>query len=279
MKHNGYVIFQKYIKYEMGNIKKEYDIIKRNSYDIYQLLYKTRYVNEVDITKITPKWINPEALPMYNITKVDELPIDASYKNLIKIILNNEPKLKKLKAKYKVLLPYKKLCMTMYVNLLSLYWTEIQKILLKGYKVSLGYGLGSFQIIRKMSKGKGVDWVSSMNHKRIILLRGLKPYNYLTGKGIKWLIYKPKAINMILRWRAGSYIKYKNKYKYTCSSLLAFDDIDNKVLDISKWSVNRILNSYTITMMVKCLALAIKDPKFRDNFEYVEYESKTIPKK
>lgn len=276
MKHNGYVIFQRYIQYEINQIKEEYKLIRNNSYDIYQMLYKTRYYNGLDMDKILPSFLKKDVTdtkPFYTIKELETLNVETKWKNLVLILLANEPKLEKLKIKYNKLLPYHKMCMTMYVNLLLLYWVEIGKILLKGYKVSLGFGLGTLQIIRKMTTGKNIDWYSSLNYKRMLLLRGIRPYDPITNKGVEWIIRRPKAVNMLLRWRAGMFIKKQSRYKYLCKPLVSMTLIEDTLEIVDTFSEEKIKNNYNITLLTKAYLLALKNKDYQNTFEFIEYSN------
>ena len=224
--------------------------------------------------KVLPSFLkkdieNPKK--MYTLKELESLNVDNQWKNLVIIILANEPKLEKLKGKYNKLLPFHKMCMTMYVNLLLLYWVEIGKILLKGYKVSLGYGLGTLQIIRKMTTGKSIDWYSSLNYKRMLLLKGIRPYDPITNKGVEWIIRRPKAINMLLRWRAGMYIKKQSKFKYLCKPLVTMDLLESTIEVAETFSEDKIKNSYNITLLTKAYTLALKNKDYQNTFEFIEY--------
>lgn len=272
MRHRGFNTFQLYIEYEMKQLKDQYKVIQRNSYDIYQMIYKTRYYNGLEMSRITPHFITPsyEVDKMYSKNELLKADADPAWKNLATIVIENEVKLLKLRKKYKEYQVYDGMCMSMYINLLVLYWNEIGKILLKGYRVSLGYGLGSFGIIRKMTTGNSVDWLSSFRYKQEIMMRGLKPYNFLTGKGVKWIIRYPKSINIMLNWRCGVKLKNQNKYKYICKAIRTIYYFDKGIAQLETATPQQVWNNYNIGLIIKAYSLALKDENFKERFPLIE---------
>lgn len=287
MKNNLPSIFFEYINYELEGLYEKQLELEVTMQNLYRMIYDLRYTEDFNVNRIVPFHMK-EAKPypkFYTKEDLDILPISIELKAYMKTIITYDKYCAVVRSKIKKLKYFTQFKKLTYYTIMQLAFINLSKVILNGFSLNLGFGLGSISLIfARPRDGKIVDWFKSIERKEEIIERGGVPYykydeelilsQGLEYEGEQWLTFKDCDLKLYIKWTKSRVAFYpKVDYRtYRYSPVVNITSETRRVSDFYNCSVNYIMNTNRIDLLRKAYILMSKDPTYYLKFRNVEEE-------
>lgn len=287
MKNNLPSVFFEYVNYELEGLYEKQLELEVTMQNLYRMIYDLRYTEDFNVNRIVPfhmKELKPYP-KFYTKEDLDILPISNELKSYMKTIITYDKYCAVVRSKIKKLKYFTQFKKLTYYTIMQLAFINLSKVILNGFSLNLGFGLGSISLIfARPRDGKIVDWFKSIERKEEIIERGGIPYfkydeelilsQGLEYDGEEWLTFKECELKLYIKWtksRISFYPKVDYRtFKY--SPVVNITSEHRRVSDFYKYPVDYILNTNKIDLLRKAYILISKDPTYYLKFRNVEEE-------
>lgn len=289
MKNNIANIFFEYLVYELEELSDKQLELEVTMQNLYRMVYDLRYTEDFNVNRIVPFHMRePKPYPkFYTKDDIENLPISNELKVFMKTILTYEKYCAVVRNKIKKLKYFSNFKKLTYYTIMQLTFINLSKVILKGFSLNLGYGLGSLSLIFARPKdGQIVDWFKSQEKKADIIERGGIPYykydeeiilsQGLEYEGEEWLTMKPCDSKLYIRWSKNRKSFYpKVDYRtYKHSPVVNITSDNRTVSDFYTKSEFYIMNTNKLDLLRKAYILMTLDPTYYLKFRNMEEEKK-----
>jgi len=287
MKNNLSSVFHRYINHEID--KHETKILDNELVmaNLFSMVYDMRYTEDFNVNRIIPKHMRDvKAYPkLYTKEEIDDLPISDNLKGYMKTIITYQLHNIALKHQVKSLSFYLSFSKSTYFAIMQVIWVNLAKIILNGFSLNLGFGLGTISLIWARPKdGKVVDWFKSMEKKQEIIERGGIPYykydeevsisEGMEYRGEQWIIRKDCELKLYLKWSRHKRIFYeKVDYRtFRARVITTITSENRRVSDFFHKSSTYIMNTTKLDILRKAYVLMELDKTYYLKFRNVMEE-------
>lgn len=287
MKNNLALVFYDFINQEIE--KHTQVVIEEELYmfNLFSLIYDLRYTEEFEIDRITPLHMRElKTYPtLYTKTDIDELEISEYLKAYMKTIVNYQNHVRSVNSQInylKFLISFKK---STYFAIMQVVFLNLAKIILNGFSLNFGFGLGTISLIWAQPKDKKViDWYQSVQKRNDIIERGGIPYykfdeevsitNGIEYKGEEWIVRKDCSLKLYLRWAKNKQTFYKKvDYRTFCNKAVTTIISENRrIEDFHGKSKTYIMNTLSIDILRKAYVLMEQDKLYYLKFRNINDE-------
>ena len=281
-------IYYQYIGEEIKTLEDKIVETENNMMGLYSLINNLKYSEDFNINRITPVFISGKrpTMAFYTKEEIDELPISEYLKSYMKTMITYERYVQGLRHRIKIYKSYISFEKSTYFAIMQVIFINLGKLILNGFSLSLGFGLGSISLVFARPKdGKVVDWFRSIEKKNEILERGGIPYykfdeEYSLSQGLeyngeKWLIEKDCELKLFMKWTKNKKIFY-NKVDYrtfAAKNVTTIISCNRQVKDFFDKSPTYILNTTKLDILRKAYVLMAQDSTYYLRFRNLTEEA------